>query len=397
VNIRTTVAIIGAGPAGLLLGHLLEKSGIDFVIVEQRSRECILSRVRAGVLEESSVDVIASLGLDAGLRARGLVHDGIYLQYDGARHRIDFKTLIDRTVTVYGQQQVVNDLMLAHDALGSAVYFESSGVSPRGIDTPHPSVDFVSGGVSYSVDADFIVGADGFHGVCRTLIPADSITAFEREFPFAWLGILANVAPSTDELIYALHEDGFAMHSMRSPAVSRLYLQVDPGESIDDWSDARVWDGLHTRLGVEGWTLHEGEITEKSITPMRSFVVSTLEYGSLYLVGDAGHIVPPTGAKGLNAAISDVAMLGAAFTAFFAGNPGPLSTYSDRALRRQWKSQYFSQWMTDMLHTSGPGVSEADRAFRHRSQLGQLDYVTGSEYARRGLAEQYTGLPIEGV
>jgi p-hydroxybenzoate 3-monooxygenase len=397
VNIRTTVAIIGAGPAGLLLGHLLEKSGIDFVIVEQRSREYILSRVRAGVLEESSVDVIASLGLDAGLRARGLVHDGIYLQYDGARHRIDFKTLIDRTVTVYGQQQVVNDLMLAHDALGSAVYFESSGVSPRGIDTPHPSVDFVSGGVSHSVDADFIVGADGFHGVCRTLIPADSITAFEREFPFAWLGILANVAPSTDELIYALHEDGFAMHSMRSPAVSRLYLQVDPGESIDDWSDARVWDGLHTRLGVEGWTLHEGEITEKSITPMRSFVVSTLEYGSLYLVGDAGHIVPPTGAKGLNAAISDVAMLGAAFTAFFAGNPGPLSTYSDRALRRQWKSQYFSQWMTDMLHTSGPGVSEADRAFRHRSQLGQLDYVTGSEYARRGLAEQYTGLPIEGV
>lgn len=397
MNIRTTVAIIGAGPAGLLLGHLLERSGIDFVIVEQRSREYILSRVRAGVLEESSVDVIASLGLDAGLRERGLVHDGIYLQYDGARHRIDFKALIDRTVTVYGQQQVVNDLMLAHDALGSAVYFESSGVSPRGIDTPHPSVDFASGGVSYSVDADFIVGADGFHGVCRTLIPADSITAFEREFPFAWLGILANVAPSTDELIYAMHEDGFAMHSMRSPAVSRLYLQVDPGESVGDWSDARIWDGLHTRLGVEGWTLDEGEITEKSITPMRSFVASTLEYGSLYLVGDAGHIVPPTGAKGLNAAISDVAMLGAAFTAFFAGNPGPLSTYSGRALRRQWKSQYFSQWMTDMLHTSGPGVSDADRAFRHRSQLGQLDYVTGSEHARRGLAEQYTGLPIEGL
>ncbi|WP_394769601.1 4-hydroxybenzoate 3-monooxygenase [Lacisediminihabitans sp.] len=397
MNIRTTVAIIGAGPAGLLLGHLLEKSGIDFVIVEQRSREYILSRVRAGVLEQSSVDVLASLGLDSRLREAGLVHDGIYLQYAGTRHRIDFKALIDRTVTVYGQQQVVNDLMLAHDALGSAVYFESSAVLPRGIDTPHPSVDFVNDGVAFTVDADFIVGADGFHGVCRTLIPAGAITSYEREFPFAWLGILANVAPSTDELIYALHEDGFAMHSMRSPSVSRLYLQVDPGESIDDWSDARIWDGLHTRLGVDGWTLHEGEVTEKSITPMRSFVASTLEHGSLYLVGDAGHIVPPTGAKGLNAAISDVAMLGAALTAFFAGDRAPLTQYSDRALRRQWKTQYFSQWMTDMLHTSGPGASDADRAFRHMSQLGQLDYVTGSEHARRGLAEQYTGLPIEGL
>lgn len=397
MNIRTTIAIIGAGPAGLLLGHLLEKSGIDFVIIEQRSREYILSRVRAGVLEESSVDVLASLGLDARLRELGLVHDGIYLQYNGARHRIDFRSLIDRTVTVYGQQQVVNDLMLAHDARGSAVYFESTGVLPRGIDTPHPTVDFTNGGVSYSVDADFIVGADGFHGICRTLIPADSIRGYERDFPFAWLGILANVAPSTDELIYALHDDGFAMHSMRSPEISRLYLQVDPGESIDNWSDARVWDALHTRLGVEGWTLNEGEVTEKSITPMRSFVASTLQYGSLYLVGDAGHIVPPTGAKGLNAAIADVAMLGGALTDFFLGIPSSLSTYSDRALSRQWKTQYFSQWMTDMLHTSGPAVSQADRAFRHRSQLGQLDYVTGSMYAQRSLAEQYTGLPIEGL
>lgn len=397
MNVRTTVAIIGAGPAGLLLGHLLAKSGIDFVIVEQRSREYILGRVRAGVLEQSSVDVLAALGLDARLREAGLVHDGIYLQYAGHRHRIDFKALIGRTVTVYGQQQVVNDLMIAHDDLGSAVYLESSDVLPRGIDTPHPSVDFVNEGVAFTVDADFIVGADGFHGVCRTLIPAGAITTYQRDFPFAWLGILANVPPSTDELIYALHEDGFAMHSMRSPTVSRLYLQVDPGESIDDWSDARIWDGLHTRLGVDGWTLHEGEVTEKSITPMRSFVASTLEHGSLYLVGDAGHIVPPTGAKGLNAAISDVAMLGAALTAFFAGDRVPLSHYSDRALRRQWKTQYFSQWMTDMLHTSGKGATDADRAFRHMSQLGQLDYVTGSEHARRGLAEQYTGLPIEGL
>lgn len=397
MKIRTTVAIIGAGPAGLLMGHLLAASGIDFVIVEQRSREYILSRVRAGVLEQSSVDVLASLGLDSRLREVGLVHDGIYLQYGGTRHRVDFKALIDRTVTVYGQQQVVNDLMLAHDALGSAVYFDSGEVLPHAVDTPHPSVHFTAGGIGYEIEADFIVGADGFHGVCRSLIPSTHLTTSEKDYPFAWLGILATVAPSTDELIYALHDDGFAMHSMRSPEVSRLYLQVDPTESMDDWSDSRIWDGLHTRLGVDGWTLHEGPITEKSITPMRSFVASTMEYGSLFLAGDAGHIVPPTGAKGLNAAIADVTMLAAAITAHVAGNRSPLSTYSDRALARQWKTQYFSQWMTEMLHTSGPRASPAEREFRRRSQHGQLDYVTGSQYALRGLAEQYTGLPIEGI
>ncbi|MCU1413002.1 MAG: 4-hydroxybenzoate 3-monooxygenase [Microbacteriaceae bacterium] len=394
MDIRTTVAIVGAGPAGLLLGHLLAKSGIDFVIIENRSREYTLGRIRAGVLEQSSVAVLASLGLDGRLSEHGLVHDGIYLQYAGQRHHVDFNALIGRTVTVYGQQQVVNDLMLAHDALGSAVYFESADVLPRDIDTPRPSVEFTHDGTSYSVEADFVVGADGFHGVSRTIIPADSITTYERDYPFAWLGILANVAPSTDELIYALHPEGFAMHSMRSPQVSRLYLQVDPDEKIDDWSDQRIWDGLHRRLGIDGWTLHEGEITEKSITPMRSFVASTLNYGTLYLVGDAGHIVPPTGAKGLNAAISDVAMLGAAFTTYYAGDAGPLSTYSERALRRQWKTQYFSRWMTEMLHTSGAGT-EAE--FRYRGQVGQLEYVTGSHYALQSLAEQYTGLPIEGI
>jgi p-hydroxybenzoate 3-monooxygenase len=394
VNLRTTVAIVGAGPAGLLLGHLLRAAGIDFVIIEARSREYALSRVRAGVLEEASVEVLQSLGLDARLQERGLVHDGIYLQYEGQRHHVDFNALIGRTVTVYGQQQVVNDLMLAHDALGSALYFESSGVLPRDIDTPRPSVDFTHEGTSYSVEADFVVGADGFHGVSRTIIPADSIASYERDYPFAWLGVLANVAPSTDELIYALHPEGFAMHSMRSPQVSRLYLQVDPSEDIADWSDQRIWDGLHRRLGIDGWTLQEGEITEKSITPMRSFVASTLNHGTLFLVGDAGHIVPPTGAKGLNSAISDVAMLGAAFTSYYAGDAGPLSTYSERALRRQWKTQYFSRWMTEMLHTSGTGT-EAE--FRYRGQVGQLEYVTGSHYALQSLAEQYTGLPIEGI
>ncbi len=394
MNIRTTVAIVGAGPAGLLLGHLLAKSGIDFVVIENRSRDYTLGRIRAGVLEQSSVDVLTSLGLDARLQELGLVHDGIYLQYEGQRHHVDFNELIGRTVTVYGQQQVVRDLMLAHDELGSAVYFESSDVLPRDIETLRPAVDFTYGGTSYSVEADFVVGADGFHGVCRTLIPSTVISTFERDYPFAWLGILADAAPSTDELIYALHPDGFAMHSMRSPSVSRLYLQVDPDDDIANWSDRRIWDGLHERLGIDGWTLDEGEITEKSITPMRSFVASTLNHGALFLVGDAAHIVPPTGAKGLNAAVSDVAMLGSALSSYYAGDAGPLSTYSDRALRRQWKTQYFSRWMTEMLHTSGTGP-EAE--FRYRGQVGQLEYVTGSHYALQGLAEQYTGLPIEGI
>lgn len=394
MNIRTSVAIVGAGPAGLLLGHLLAASGIDFVIIEARSREYALSRIRAGVLEESSVEVLRGLGLDGRLAEHGLVHDGIYLQYEGIRHHVDFSELIGRTVTVYGQQQVVNDLMLAHDALGSALYFEASGVTPRDVETPRPSVDFVHEGTAHSVEADFVIGADGFHGVCRSIIPAGVITSFEREYPFAWLGILADVAPSTDELIYALHPDGFAMHSMRSPSVSRLYLQVDPDDDIADWSDERIWAGLHERLGIEGWTLHEGVITEKSITPMRSFVASTLNHGALFLVGDAGHIVPPTGAKGLNAAISDVAMLGAALTSYYAGDAGPLAGYSDRALARQWKTQYFSRWMTEMLHTTGSGT-EAES--RYRGQVGQLDYVTGSRFALQSLAEQYTGLPIEGI
>jgi p-hydroxybenzoate 3-monooxygenase len=391
-TLRTTIAIVGAGPAGLLLGHRLAAAGIDYVIIEARSREYILSRVRAGVLEQASVDVLSSLGLDSRLKEHGMVHSGIYLQYEGARHHVDFHGLIGRTVTVYGQQQVVNDLILAHDAAGTAVYFESSDVLPRDIESPRPTVGFVHEGTEYSVEADFVVGADGFHGVCRTVMPAN-ITSFERDYPYAWLGILADVAPSTDELIYALHPDGFAMHSMRSHEVSRLYLQVDPDEGIENWSDARIWDGLHARLGLAGWTLEEGEITEKSITPMRSFVASSLNFGALFLVGDAGHIVPPTGAKGLNAAIADVAMLGAAFDAYFRGDPAPLSTYSERALARQWKIQYFSRWMTEMLHTSGG----TEGGYRYRGQVGQLEYVTGSPYALQGLAEQYTGLPIEGL
>jgi p-hydroxybenzoate 3-monooxygenase len=398
VSIRTSVAIIGAGPAGLLLGLLLAQANIDFVVVELRSKEHVLGRIRAGVLEEASVEVLSSVGLDERLREVGLVHDGIYLQFSGERHRINFRELIDRTVTVYGQQQVVSDLVAAHEKLGTRLFFESSAVEPHSLnDSTQPSVTFTCDGEDYRVEADFVVGADGYHGVCRASVPPTEIQAYERSYPAAWLGILANVAPSTDELIYALHPDGFAMHSMRSPSVSRLYLQVDPTESIDNWSDERIWQNLHERLTVSGWTLKEGEITEKSITPMRSFVTSTLTYGRLFLVGDAGHIVPPTGAKGLNAAIADVAMLGNALKAHYDGDDRRLDSYSDRALARQWKIQYFSQWMTDMLHTGGSLMPKDQQDFRYRSQLGQLNYVTGSPHASRGLAEQYTGLPIGGL
>jgi p-hydroxybenzoate 3-monooxygenase len=394
VELRTTVAIVGAGPAGLLLGQVLRDAGIGFVIVERQSREYLLARVRAGVLEQSSVDVLDRYGLAKRLHEHGLVHGGIYLQFAGERHHIDFEALIGRTVTVYGQQQVVTDLMAAHDEQGSAVFYEASDVRPADIDTATPTVTFTVDGEAAVVHADWVVGADGFHGVCRTVIPSGSIEMYERAYEYAWLGILADVAPSTDELIYALHPDGFAMHSMRSPEVSRLYLQVDPDEDIADWSDARIWDGLHERLGLDGWTLREGPVTEKSITGMRSAVASTLNFGRLFLVGDAGHIVPPTGAKGLNGAISDVTMLGEALVAANAGDESMLRTYSDRALSRQWKMQSFSQWMTDMLHVPGRSTPAEEAAFRYRTQIGQLRFVTGSERAQQTLAEQYTGLPI---
>lgn len=386
---RTQVAIIGAGPAGLLLGHILRRAGIGFVILEQKSREYVLGRVRAGVLEQGSVDILRELGLDADLAERGLTHHGIYLQYEGQRHHIDFADLVGRTVTVYGQQALVRHLLAEHDRAGSDVRFEVTGVTPHDIDTDAP---FVTTDAGERIDCEVVVGADGYHGVCRPAIPG--VQALERSYPYAWLGILADVAPSTDDLIYALHPDGFAMHSMRSLEVSRLYLQVDPDESIGDWSDARIWEALHTRLGVPGWTLHHGTITEKSITPMRSFVASTLEHGRLFLAGDAGHIVPPTGAKGLNSAIADVALLGRSLVAHFGGEDALLKRYSASALARQWKVQQFSQWMTEMLHVHREVADPSARAFRYRSQLGQLEYTTGSRHAQAALAEQYAGLPF---
>lgn len=391
---QTSVAIIGAGPAGLLLGHILGSAGVPFVILERSSREHVLGRIRAGVLEQGSVDILASLGLDGGLRERGLEHGGIHLQYEGERRHVDFRALVGRTVTVYGQQALVADMLAEHERLGSAILFEASDVAPSGTEGSNPVVGYTHGGARHELHADFVVGADGYHGICRQSFPAGSLETFERSYPFAWLGILADVAPSTDDLIYALHPDGFAMHSMRSLQVSRLYLQVDPEESIDDWSDRRIWDGLQTRLGLNGWTLEEGTITEKSITPMRSFVSSTLASGRLFLAGDAGHIVPPTGAKGLNSAIADVALLGRALLEARAGDDAPLASYSDRALARQWQVQHFSQWMTEMLHVHHEVPDASARAFRYRSQVGQLEYVTGSRHAMASLAEQYAGLPF---
>jgi p-hydroxybenzoate 3-monooxygenase len=388
------VAIVGAGPAGLLLGLILHARDIDFVLVEHRSREHVLSRIRAGVLEQASVDVLDRYALATRLHEEGLVHGGIHLQVEGRRTHIDFAGLVGRTVTVYGQQRVVADLMERHDELGTAVYYDGSEVTPSGIDGSSPRVEFRHDGEDHAVEADFVVGTDGYHGVCRTLLPSNLLDVVERTYDAAWLGILADVAPSTDELIYSLHPDGFAMHSMRSLTVSRLYLQVDPAEDIADWSDARIWAALQERLGAPGWSLTEGPITEKSITPMRSSVASTLAHGRLFLAGDAGHIVPPTGAKGLNAAIADVAMLGEALAAAVRGSDGALADYSDRALERQWKIQSFSQWMTDLLHTPGTATPEDERRFRYRSRVGQVAYVTGSRFAQQALAEQYTGLVI---
>ena len=392
----TRVAVIGAGPAGLLLSWALRRAGIDSVVLENRSRDYVLSRIRAGVLEQSSVDVLTGLGLGERLAREGMEHSGIYLQGPDAqgvsrRHHVDFDELIGRTVTVYGQQEVVKDLVAAHEAEGSDVRYGVSDVALHDLESDRPSVTFTHDGEEHRLEAAYIVGADGFHGISRPSIPAAERAELDRAYPYAWLGVLADVAPSTDELIYALHPDGFAMHSMRSPSVSRLYLQVDPDDDIAAWPDERIWAALQERLGVEGWTLQEGPITEKSITPMRSFVSSRLAHGRLFLVGDAGHIVPPTGAKGLNSAIADVVLLVRGLIAADGGDETLLEGYEAAALARQWRVQQFSVWMTELLHRP---TLEASGEFDFRAQLGRLDYVIGSVHAQRSLAEQYTGLPL---
>ena len=389
-QLTTKVGIIGGGPAGLLLSHLLHRSGVDNVVLELRNRDHTIQRVRAGVLEQDAVDLLTDVGLGERLHREGLRHGGIYLQFAGERHHIDFDALVGRAVWIYGQQEVVKDLIAAHDANGTAARYEVPDAQPVGLDTESPSILFSQGGEEFELHCDFVVGTDGFHGVSRLAIPEASRTSYEREYDFGWLGILAHAAPSSDELIYSLHENGFALLSMRSPEISRLYLQVPPDETIANWSDDRIWDELDVRLGMPGWSLTRGEIFDKSVTPMRSFVSTPMRHGRLFLAGDAAHIVPPTGAKGLNSAIADVALLTKGFTEHYGSGGSTLDSYSDTQLSRAWQTQYFSTWMTRMLHTfSGP-----DAEFDHRVQLGQLAQLVGSDHAKAHLAEFYTGLPI---
>ncbi|MDW5330290.1 4-hydroxybenzoate 3-monooxygenase [Plantactinospora sp. KLBMP9567] len=387
---RTQVAIVGAGPAGLMLSHLLHRSGIDSVVVERRSREYVEQRVRAGVLEQGTVDLLRELGVSEGLDREGLVHRGIELLFDGTAHRIPMSDLTGgRAITIYGQQHVVRDLTEARLAAGGQIYFEADDVAVSGVDTAAPRVTFTVDGRREELLCDIVAGCDGFHGVCRDVLPGSGRHLLEREYPFGWLGILAAVPPSADELIYGHHERGFALASLRSPTISRLYLQVDPHEDLANWSDRRIWDELATRLAHDRWTLAEGPILEKSITPMRSFVCEPMRHGRLFLAGDAAHIVPPTGAKGLNLAVHDVYVLAEAVADWYrTGSDTPFDTYSARCLRRVWRVQHFSWWMTSMLHRF-PGHD----AFEQRLQRSQLEYVVGSPAAATTLAENYVGLP----
>lgn len=396
-GMRTQVAIVGAGPAGLLLSHLLARQGVESVIVERRSREHVESRIRAGVIEHGAVDTLVEAGLGERLTREGMRHDGIYLQIPGERHRIDFQDLVGRSVWVYGQTELTKDLIENRLAAGQPIHWEATDAAIHDVTGSSPSVTFTdAAGASHRVTCDFVAGCDGFHGTSRQTIPREARTVHERVYPYSWLGILAQVAPSTDELIYAWHPDGFALHSMRSDAVSRLYLQVPADDDVTNWSDSRIWDELGNRFVLDGWELRRGPLLEKSITPMRSFVSSPMRFGRLLLAGDASHIVPPAGAKGLNLAIADVRRLAEALGCYFVGgSEGLLDAYSDAALQRVWRATHFSWWMTNMLHS--PLGADADAAFTRQLQLAQLRYVMTSENAAAGLAENYTGMVMDGL
>jgi len=386
--VRTQVAIIGAGPAGLMLAHLLSLEGIESIVIESRTRAYIEHRVRAGVLEQGSADLLDSTGVGARMRSEGLVHHGIQLRFGGGDHRIDFGALTGgRGITVYGQQEIVKDLIAIRLSAGHPILFEVSDVRLHDLKSERPSVSFLLDGASMTIECDVVAGCDGFHGVARDSIPAGVLTTYEREYPFSWLGILAGVAPSSEELVYSYHERGFALLSMRSPTVSRLYLQVPADERIGDWSDTRIWTELQTRLAADGWSLADGPVIEKGISALRSFVVEPMQFGRLFLSGDAAHIVPPTGAKGMNLALRDVSVLSRAVTAFFGtGDTRLLDAYSTDCLRRVWRAQHFSWWMTSMLHRF-PGGDD----YQAQLQLAQLAYTVDSRAASTSLAENYVG------
>jgi p-hydroxybenzoate 3-monooxygenase len=389
---RTQVGIIGAGPAGLMLSHLLHLQGVESVVLESRSQEYIEQRVRAGVLEKGTADLMAESGVGARLQREGLVHYGIELRFGGAGHRIDFKDLTGgKSITVYAQHEVIKDLVAARVAAGAKIFFEAEAVGVHDLDGK-PKIRFQHDGEAKTLECDFIAGCDGFHGISRAAMPAGVLRIHERVYPFAWLGILAKVAPASDELIYTYNERGFALLSMRSPEISRLYLQCDPEENIEEWPDDRIWSELRLRMAThDGWRLADGSVLQKGITPMRSFVAEPMRHGKMFLLGDAAHIVPPTGAKGLNLAVADVRVLKQAFVDFYKdGNTEGLNRYSETCLRRVWKVQRFSWWMTSMLHRF-----PNEDGFQHHLHLAELDYVTSSRAAATALAENYVGLPFD--
>ena len=389
---ETQVGIVGAGPAGLMLSHLLHLSGINSIVLEAKSRAYCEERVRAGVLEHTTVEMLREAGVGERLDREGLRHEGIDLGLDGVRHRIPFVELTGKCVTVYGQQEVVKDLIARRLADGGDLRFECGDVSLHDVDSSRPWIRVEKDAASDEIRCDYIAGCDGFHGISRSVFPEGVLTIYERSYPFAWLGILAEAAPSREELLYMHHERGFALYSMRSPRITRLYLQCKPDEDINNWSDDRIWSELQTRLVCsDGWRPTEGRILQKGVTGMRSFVVEPLQYGRLFLAGDAAHIVPPTGAKGMNLAFADVHHLAAAFEAFYIRNDDSrLKAYSQTCLGRIWKAQRFSWWMTSLLHRF-----ESEPAFDQKRQLAELEYVTSSRAAATSLAENYVGLPFD--
>jgi len=389
---RTQVGIVGAGPAGLVLSHLLHLQGIESVVLESQRRDYVEQRIRAGVLEQGTVDLLMEAGVGARLKREGLVHRGIELRFEGRGHRIDLAELTGgKTITIYAQHEVVKDLIDARVAAGVEVLFEAEALNLRDLEG-NPKIAFTRNGVTQELECDFIAGCDGFHGICRPAIPSSVLRVHEKIYPFAWLGILAQVPPASDELIYTYHEKGFALLSMRSPEISRLYLQCSPEEVIANWPDDRIWDELRFRMATrDGWELKDGPVLQKGITPMRSFVAEPMQFGKLFLLGDAAHIVPPTGAKGLNLAVSDVRVLTRSLVDFYKkGTKEGLESYSERCSRRVWKVQRFSWWMTSMLHRF-----QNEDSFSHNIHLAELDYLTSSRAAATSLAENYVGLPYD--
>jgi p-hydroxybenzoate 3-monooxygenase len=390
---RTQVGIVGAGPAGLLLSHLLHLRGIDSTVLELRSRREIESTIRAGVLEQGTVDLLTEVGVGERMKREGAVHHGVNLRFNRQTHRIDLQGLTGgKTITLYAQHEVIKDLVKARLDAGAEILFEVSDVSVHDVEGKTPTIRFRKDGEARELSCQFVAGCDGFHGVCRSVLPQDGRSEYQRIYPFGWFGILARAPPSSEELIYACHERGFALVSTRSPEIQRLYFQCDPKDAVANWPDDRIWEELRARLmTADGWRLIEGPILQKGIIAMRSFVVEPMQHGRLFLAGDAAHIVPPTGAKGMNLAVSDVRFLSRGLHEFFtSGRSELLDRYSATCLRRVWRAQRFSRWMTNLTHRD-----VADDPFGHRLQLSELEYLTSSRSAATALAENYVGLPME--